>query len=105
MRDLLRLKLSEALTSPVPPLTRRDVRLPGVPGKALAVIGVRRCGKTTLLWQCLADRLAAGVPREALLLLDTNKIAADLVHCRSSRKLDPVDQRILDLLVWNVAIE
>ncbi len=69
MRDLLRLKLSEALNSPVPPLTRRNVRLPAVPGKALAVIGVRRCGKTTFLWQCLADRLAAGVPREALLLL------------------------------------
>ncbi len=69
MRDLLRLKLTEALTSSVPPLTRRDVRLPKVPGKALTVIGVRRCGKTTLLWQCLADRLAAGAPREALLLL------------------------------------
>ena len=69
MRDLLRLKLTDTLTRSVPPLTRRDVRLPRVPGKALAVIGVRRCGKTTLLWQCLADRLAAGTPREALLLL------------------------------------
>ncbi len=38
MRDLLRLKLTEALTSSAPPLTRRQVRLPKVPGKALAVI-------------------------------------------------------------------
>ena len=69
MRELLRLKLAEAITSPVPALTRRDVRLPSIPGKALAVIGVRRSGKTTFLWQCLGERLGAGTPREALLLL------------------------------------
>ena len=69
MRDLLRLKLADALTNTAPPLTRRNVRLPAVPGKVLAVIGVRRCGKTALLWQCLSERLAAGTPREALLLL------------------------------------
>ncbi|MFV2045501.1 MAG: ATP-binding protein [Anaerolineales bacterium] len=69
MRDLLRLKLADALTAAIPEFTRRDVRLPAVPGKALAVIGVRRSGKTTFLWQCLAERLAAGAPREALLLL------------------------------------
>jgi hypothetical protein len=69
MRELLRRKMLDGLSSPPPPLTRRDARLPAVPGKALAVIGVRRSGKTTFLWQCLADRLAAGTPREALLLL------------------------------------
>ena len=41
-RDLLRLKLAEALAAETPSLTRRDVRLPGIPGKAFAVIGVRR---------------------------------------------------------------
>ena len=69
MQNLLRLKLTEAITSPVPPLTRRDIRLPAVPGKALAVIGVRRSGKTTFLWQSLSERQAAGAPREALLML------------------------------------
>jgi len=34
------------------------------------VIGMRRSGKTTFLWQCLADRLAAGTPRTALLYLN-----------------------------------
>ncbi|MDA1095485.1 MAG: ATP-binding protein [Acidobacteria bacterium] len=43
-------------------MTRRDVRLPGVAGKAFAVIGVRRGGKTSFLAQCRADRLAAGRP-------------------------------------------
>jgi uncharacterized protein len=53
----------------MPSLTRRDVRIPQIPGKAIAVIGVRRAGKTSFLWQQLADRLAAGRPRESLLLL------------------------------------
>ena len=70
MREMLRQMLSDSLAAPVPPHTRRDVRLPAVPGKAVAVIGMRRSGKTTFLWQCLAERLAAGTPREALLCLN-----------------------------------
>lgn len=70
MRELLRRKLTDSLKSAPPPFTRRDIRLPAVPGKALAVIGMRRSGKTTFLWQCLADRLAAGTPREALVYLN-----------------------------------
>ena len=65
--DLLRLKLAESLAVDPPALTRRDVRLPGIPGKAFAVIGIRRGGKTSFLAQCRADRLAAGRPREAQL--------------------------------------
>jgi predicted AAA+ superfamily ATPase len=67
MKDLIRRKILDALATPVPRFTRRTVRLPGVPGKALAVIGPRRAGKTTFLWQVLADRLESGVPREGLL--------------------------------------
>ena len=69
LRDLLRLKLAESLASSAPSLTRRDVRLPAIPGKALAVIGVRRSGKTSFLAQCRADRIAAGSPPEAQLLV------------------------------------
>jgi uncharacterized protein len=68
-RDLLRLKLAESLAAETPALTRRDVRLPGIRGKAFAVVGVRRGGKTSFLMQCRADRLAQGRPREAQLLL------------------------------------
>lgn len=35
----------------------------------MAVIGMRRAGKTSFLWQSLGDRLAAGRPRESLVLL------------------------------------
>jgi predicted AAA+ superfamily ATPase len=67
--DLLRLKLAESLAADARAATRRDVRLPAIPGKALAVIGVRRGGKTTFLAQCRADRLAEGRGRETQLLL------------------------------------
>jgi len=67
--DLLRLKLAESLSALLPELTRRDVRLPGIRGKAFAVIGVRRGGKTSFLRQCMMGRMADGRPREAQLLL------------------------------------
>lgn len=67
--DLLRLKLAESLAADQPTLTRRDVIVPRVPGKAFAVIGVRRSGKSSFLAQCRADRIAAGSPKEAQLLV------------------------------------
>lgn len=70
MLEILHLLITDSLATPIPVHTRRDARLPAVPGKALAVIGMRRSGKTTFLWQCMADRLAAGTPREALLYLN-----------------------------------
>jgi predicted AAA+ superfamily ATPase len=70
MRDLLRQKVVDSLALSPPPLTRRDVHLPAVRGKAIAVIGMRRSGKTTFLWQCLGERLEKGMPRESLLYLN-----------------------------------
>lgn len=70
MQDLLRQMIVDSLAAKVPSFTRRDARLPQVPGKALAVIGMRRSGKTTYLWQVMTDRLAQGAPREAQLYLN-----------------------------------
>jgi hypothetical protein len=68
-RELLRLKLAESLAASPPALTRRDVPLPAIVGKAIAVIGVRRGGKTSFLRQCQADRLAAGAVPESQLFV------------------------------------
>jgi hypothetical protein len=70
IRAALLEKLADSLVAPIPLLTRREIRLPKVPGKALAVIGMRRSGKPCFLWQCLADLLAAGEPRESLVYLN-----------------------------------
>ncbi len=66
-KSILRAKVADGLSAAIPDFTRRDVHLPDVFGKAMAVIGMRRSGKTTFLWQCLADRVRASTPREALL--------------------------------------
>jgi len=67
LRELIRQKIVDALAMPLPNFTRRDVRLPRVSGKAFAVVGMRRVGKTTYLWQVISDRLQQGAPRESLL--------------------------------------
>ncbi len=49
-----------AFDARLPSLTRRDVGLSAITGKAMAVIGMRRAGKTSFLHQCRADLIAAG---------------------------------------------
>ena len=67
LRRLFRQKILDAEATPPPAFTRRDVHVPKIPGKAVAVIGMRRSGKTTFLWQILSERLAAGMSREGIL--------------------------------------
>jgi predicted AAA+ superfamily ATPase len=60
-------KLAESLEAPLPASTPR--RIHGrvtLPGKATAVIGMRRAGKTTFLHQLRRERLERGVGRERL---------------------------------------
>lgn len=66
-RELIRQKIVDSLATEVPPFTRRDVHLPAVAKKAVAVIGMRRTGKTTFLWQVLAGKVHEGASREGLL--------------------------------------
>lgn len=64
MRDVIRQKLADSLHTELPATTRRDLRLPAVPGKTHAVIGMRRAGKTCFLHQLQRERVAKGAPRE-----------------------------------------
>lgn len=56
--------------------TRRDARLPPVPGKVHAIVGMRRAGKTTFLRQLLEERRSSS-PRECALYLsfDDDRLA------------------------------
>lgn len=85
MREIIRQKIVDSLGSALPVLTRRDVHVPAVPGKAKAVIGPRRAGKTTFLWQVLAEKLEGGVSREGLLYFNFEDerladLGADSLH-------------------------
>ena len=62
----IRQKLGDALKMPFPKMVQREASPALLRGKAHAVIGMRRAGKTFFLYQCLADRLARGIERERL---------------------------------------
>jgi predicted AAA+ superfamily ATPase len=66
LREAIRQKLGDALQLPFPKLTPREAVTAPLEGKARAIIGMRRAGKTTFLYQCLAARLAEGVHRDKL---------------------------------------
>ncbi len=67
--DLLRLKLADTLALEPAALTPRDIRLPAVAGKALAVIGVRRSGKTAFMALRRQQQIASGRAPESQLLV------------------------------------
>lgn len=67
VKQVLSEKLAESLTRPLPDATQRRVHgALTFPGKATAVVGVRRGGKTTFLHQMRRDRLSGGVLQERL---------------------------------------
>lgn len=68
--QVIREKILFAIEAQPPVLTRREAVLPTIKGKAIAVIGMRRAGKTSYLHQCRADLIAGG--RSAARLLYFN---------------------------------
>lgn len=77
LHPVLNEKLNAALgPTPVATTTRRDACLPPVAGKAHAVIGMRRTGKSTFLRQVLAEKRVA-VPRQRAVYLsfDDDRLA------------------------------
>jgi predicted AAA+ superfamily ATPase len=54
----------------LPQATPRALSLPGLPGKADVVVGMRRSGKTWFLYQQIEERLASGIERDRLLYLN-----------------------------------
>lgn len=66
-RVLLTQKLADSLSAPLPAFTARRVHgTLSLPGKATAVIGMRRAGKTTFLHQLRRERLERGIGQERL---------------------------------------
>jgi len=77
LHPILAEKLSAALEkSTANDLTRRDARLPVVPGKVHAVIGMRRAGKTTFLHQLQSEQRRSAPPECAVYLsFDDDRLA------------------------------
>ena len=67
--DLIDRLIADFQERDLPRVTPRDVSLPGLPGKADVVVGMRRSGKTWFLYQQIEDRVAGGIDRGRLLYL------------------------------------
>jgi len=62
--------VADAHARPLPALTHRRVKLPWLPRKADAIVGMRRSGKTWLMFQRMRELVEAGAPREDLLYIN-----------------------------------
>lgn len=62
--------VADAHARPLPALTLRRVKLPWLPRKVDAVVGMRRSGKTWLMFQRMGEIVQAGAPREDLLYIN-----------------------------------
>ena len=100
LRQAFREQLADSLRKPLPALTWRRVfgRL-RFPGKATAVVGMRRAGKTTFLHQLRQERIEQGVPRQRLpyvsfedeRLADLDAADLDLLVSEYGREFPDVD--------------
>lgn len=70
MREVVEKLIVDFWGRTLPAVTPRDVTLPWMPGKADAIIGMRRAGKTWLVYQIIQERIASGLPRESILYIN-----------------------------------
>lgn len=67
IRNTIRQKIIDSQAARLPEYTRRDIRIPNISGKAVAIIGMRRTGKSTFMRQIMSDKLKQGAPEESIL--------------------------------------
>ena len=97
LHPVLEEKLNTALApGPAAQMTRRDAVLPDIPGKAHAVTGMRRSGKTTFLRQLAAQR-ARGTPERSIYLSFDDDRLADIKADPLSALLEAYYRRFPDL--------
>lgn len=77
--------LEEHAAQPLPKLTPRDIRVPSIEGVATALVGMRRVGKSYLLYQQMMQLQKSGVPRSSMLFLN---LEDDRLGTPSTQTLD-----------------
>lgn len=70
MKAALEILYGDFLERELPALNSRDCDLQGLPGKAMALIGMRRVGKTYLCYQRIRELLDEGINKENILYLN-----------------------------------
>ena len=67
LKNTLRELFADFYETPLPEMTRRRTAIPEVAGCATVILGMRRTGKTFLLYQRMNDLLASGVSKDRML--------------------------------------
>lgn len=67
LKPVLKELFTDFYETPLPEMTRRKVSMPELPRNATVVVGMRRTGKTFLLYQRMNDLFAAGVAKDRML--------------------------------------
>ena len=70
METILEELIADLYERSMPEFTRRHVKLPWLPNKIDTVIGMRRSGKTWVLFQVISDLLSRKIPKESILYLN-----------------------------------
>lgn len=90
--------LAEQEDREIPEPTPRSVALPSLPGKANALVGMRRVGKTWRLYQHMRERMAAGVAREQLLYVNLEDDRLEVDGARLGELLAAWEARYPDVI-------
>lgn len=69
-KETLKYVLSQSVARPLPPATRRTLELPLDSPKIIALVGIRRAGKTFLIYETMRRLEAMGVDRRQLVYLN-----------------------------------
>jgi uncharacterized protein len=69
-KEQLKYIYTEAEERPIPQVIPRDLRVPLGSGKVVVLTGIRRSGKTSLLFEAISRLLASGVSRERIVYLN-----------------------------------
>jgi predicted AAA+ superfamily ATPase len=70
MRSVIQQRLADAVSMDIPALVERECRLPEIPNKAYAIIGMRRVGKTYFLYQTMNHLMRQGIERSQVVYLN-----------------------------------
>lgn len=87
-KETLKYVLAQSAVRPLPPATPRTLELPLESSKVVALVGIRRSGKTFLLYETIRRLVARGVDRRQLLYLNFE-----------DDRLLPIHARELDLIL------
>lgn len=92
-KETLKQIIRDFHVAPVPELYGRDLKLPTGTGKIMSLIGPRRSGKTSLLYNVMTELLSHGVPKSSILYLNFEDERLDL----ATAELDLIIQAYLEL--------